>query len=91
MSPAEQQFYARLGAELRQVREAAGLSQQAVADLYEWNRDAVSKFERGVRRMSLFDYLRFMDLMREQLPAHPAVPLADHMLSWRKFKPKAVD
>jgi DNA-binding XRE family transcriptional regulator len=90
MSPVEQAFYDKLGAELRQVRESAGLSQQAIADLYEWNRDAVSKFETGKRRMSLFDYLRFIDLMREQIPAHPAVPLADHMLAWRRIKPRAV-
>jgi transcriptional regulator with XRE-family HTH domain len=65
-----------IGTDLRRLREESGVAQQAVADVFGWNRDAVSKIERGVTRLSLIDYLRTMDFLREVDPDHPGVVLA---------------
>jgi hypothetical protein len=44
------------------------------------NRDRISKFERGLCSMDLFDYLRLMWSLRDFAPGHPAVALAQIML-----------
>ena len=74
-------FDARLGAELRAARERAGLSQAAVAEVFGWQRDAISKIERGKNGLTVLEYLTLVHRLRDHFPeAHPAVPLADAML-----------
>lgn len=80
----DQALLTRIGQEIRTAREAADLPQQAVADLFQWKRDAISKLERGLLNISLVDYLRLVDFLREFLPDHPAVPLAEHILRPRR-------
>lgn len=78
--PTQQEFAKRLGAELRDIRQKANASQQEVAFAPNWNRDAISKIERGDTNISLYDYLLVMYFMREFAPDHPAQALAGHLL-----------
>ena len=74
-------FQARLGAELRRLREEAELPLQMAADvLGTGKRDRISKVERGVSGIDLFDYLRLMWFYQEFEPNHPAVLLARRLL-----------
>lgn len=77
-------FLARMGAEIRSLREASEMPQQAVADLFGWQRDAISKIENGRTNLSLYDYLRLMIFLRDTQPDHPAVTLADHLIPRRR-------
>ena len=82
---------ARIGAEVRAAREQAELSQAAVADMFGWERDAISKIERGVNSLTLYDYLRLMTWLRDELdPAHPALALAERLLNPRHKPPLRV-
>jgi hypothetical protein len=74
-------FLARMGGELRRLREEAGISLQLAADaLGSERRDRISKVERGVSSIDLFDYLRLMWFYQEYDPQHPAVLLARRLL-----------
>lgn len=73
-------LYQRAGQEIRTMRLAAGASQEMVADLFGWTRDALSKIERGIRPISLFEYLNVMWFLRSSKPDHPAVALAGLLL-----------
>ena len=74
-------FRARMGAELRRLREESELSLQMIADvLGSEKRDRISKVERGASGIDLFDYLRLMWFYREFDPSHPAVLLARRLL-----------
>jgi transcriptional regulator with XRE-family HTH domain len=73
-------FAQRVGRELRLLREAAGLSQAAVADTFDWQKAAMSKIETGARPIALFEYLRLMQFYGEIEPGHPAVALAARLL-----------
>jgi transcriptional regulator with XRE-family HTH domain len=73
-------FRRQVGRELRELREAYGLSQATVADVFGWNRDAMSKIERGATPLGMFEYLRLMLFYRERVPEHPAVALAARLL-----------
>lgn len=73
-------FAKRVGQELRQLREASGLSQAFLADLFGWTRDAMSKIERGDRPIGMFEYLVVMNFYRDLDPTHPAVALAKRLL-----------
>jgi hypothetical protein len=74
-------FRARMGAELRRLREESELSLQMVADvLGSEKRDRISKVERGITGIDLFDYLRLMWFYQEYDPQHPAVLLARRLL-----------
>src|SRR5690242_7911017 len=73
-------FKQKLGAELRQLREASGLTLQTVSDLFGWGRDAMSKVERGLINISLYDYLQLMHFYRDLDLDHPGVKLAARML-----------
>jgi transcriptional regulator with XRE-family HTH domain len=88
MTTAEQQdaarrklFAKRVGAELRLMREAGGVSLAFVAEIFGWKKDALSKIERGERQISTFDYLTLLrwygDLAE---PNHPALALAGRLL-----------
>jgi transcriptional regulator with XRE-family HTH domain len=75
------------GAELRAAREAAELSQQAISDLFGWNRDATSKLEAGSLNISLKDYLTLCQFMREFMdPDHPALALYTRLNRSRRTK-----
>jgi hypothetical protein len=74
-------FRARMGADLRRLREEADISLQLVADvLGSEKRDRISKVERGITGIDLFDYLRLMWFYQEFDPQHPAVLLARRLL-----------
>lgn len=47
-----------LGATIRTLRKAVGLSQEALADLAEIDRSHMGKIERGERNVSLLNILR---------------------------------
>jgi hypothetical protein len=70
-----------MGADLRRLREEADISLQLVADvLGSEKRDRISKVERGITGIDLFDYLRLMWFYQEFDPQHPAVLLARRLL-----------
>lgn len=67
-----------IGQDIRRIRQECGVSQQQVADIFGWQRDAISKLERGLFNVSLANYLQLMDWLREGAPAnHPGLALAD--------------
>ena len=76
----------RICAELREIREAAGVTQGEIADLFGWERAAVHKMESGMVRVRLSDYLAIMRYLREFVPGHPGVALADHYAKPRRPK-----
>lgn len=80
LDPRRLEFLTRLGAELRELREASGVPQQTIADLFGWQRDAVAKLENGTNQIQLYDYLRLMRSFAELAPEHPALPLADQLI-----------
>lgn len=73
-------FRRRVGQELRELREASGLSQESVADLFNWSRDAISKIERGDRPLGMYEWLRLMQFYRDAIPNHPGVALVARLL-----------
>jgi hypothetical protein len=73
-------FLRRCGEDLRQQRLAAGLSLQAVADVFGRNRDFASKVEKGQRNLSLYDYLVWQAFLRPIEPNHAAHALAHRLL-----------
>lgn len=74
-------FLKRLGIELREMREAADLSQEAVAAEIDLGKDSISKMESGIRQITLHDYLTLMNWYRDIYPENPAVKLAVTLLS----------
>lgn len=80
LTPARQKFLDRVGADLRDMRMASGLSQEDIADYMGWKRDAISKVENGRNQLSVYDYLTLMRFFREIEPNHPALPLADRYM-----------
>lgn len=73
-------FHEAIGADLRKHREAAELRQEDLADIVGWNKDAISKAERGQFPIKLYDYLVLMRFLRDTDPTHPAVALAERVL-----------
>lgn len=79
MNPADS-VKERAGAEIRKWREELGLSQDSIAKLFGWNRDAMSKIETGKNNLSLHDYLTIVMFLREAAPPdHPALALANQL------------
>lgn len=76
----------RICAELREVREAAGVTQGQIADLFGWERAAVHKMESGAVRVRLADYLAIMRYLRDFVPGHPALALFDHFSKPKRTK-----
>lgn len=76
-------FCLKLGGELRAYRELAGLSQDAVAEVLGWGRDAISKIETGKNGLRLYDYLLLMEFLRDGSPGHPAHSLRERLNSRR--------
>lgn len=74
--PARRKFYQRLGQDLRDVREAAGATQQELGDIVGVNRDAISKSERGETFLDVYEYLYLLHALREHAPTHPGVMLS---------------
>ena len=76
--PQKQQFMRIIGADTRAIREHAGISCERVAKVLNriGNRDRISKFERGISSMDMFEYLKMMWWLRDFVPSHPAVALA---------------
>lgn len=77
-SMTETRLERRIRLDLRRVRETAGYTQEGIAELFGWNRDAVSKLENGSRRIRMADFLQVVDFCREAIPGHPAVALIEH-------------
>ena len=71
----------RIQNDLRAIRQAAGLTLDTIAEIIGVNKDALSKMERGVIRIKLFDYLRIVRFCRDAIPDHPAVQLAEFYLA----------
>ena len=85
-TPVQLAFLGRVGAELREFREAAKLTQQDVADLYGWGRDAIKKVEMGERGLSVAAYIgivRYFAVDDFAPPTHPAVALAEYFATNR--------
>lgn len=81
MTAHQKRFLDRLGEEIREYRDAAGLSGQVVADFMDWSRDAIAKIENGHNNMTVYDYLRLVDFLREVIPEdHPALALRDRLI-----------
>ena len=71
----------RLGRDIRLLRESAGLSQQSIADLFGWGRDAISKLESGSIATTVYNYLALMQFLASDVePDHPAVILARRLM-----------
>lgn len=69
-----------IGADIRQHREAAGISLERAGEQIGWAKDSMSKMERGMLRISLVDYLYLMRILKDTDPTHPAMALADRLL-----------
>ena len=80
MAVAETALELTIRLDIRAMREAAGVSQYAIAELFGWERDAVSKLEVGRVRVKLDDYIRIAKFCRDAIPGHPAVALAERYL-----------
>ena len=75
-TPEEHAFDRAVGADIRAMRMAADVSQESLAELLNWNKDAISKIERGVNSTSFYDYLKLMMPFAHDNPDHPALDLA---------------
>lgn len=73
-------FLRRMGADLKELRLAAGLSQQAVADVFGWRRDSISKVENGQRPLGLYEYLTLLQFLQAVEPNHAALALARRLI-----------
>jgi transcriptional regulator with XRE-family HTH domain len=81
ISTHQQNFLDSFGAEVRAFRTAAGMTQAEVSSWMDWNRDALSKIETGRNNISVYDYLKIMNFLRDAVPVdHPALALADRFL-----------
>lgn len=81
-----------VGSLIRDARTSAGISQQAVADLFDWQRDALSKLERGNTDISLYSFLIICDFLREFLPPdHPALALYESLTPGRQIPRRRAD
>ncbi len=76
LTPAHKSLLETMGADLRALRVRADVSQEDTGEMLGWNKDAISKIERGINNTSLYDYLRLMMYFRDVEPKHPAVTLA---------------
>ena len=76
----------RIREEMREMRVASGLSQTGVAELFGWEKAAVSKMENGLVRIRLSDYLTLAKHVRHFIPGHPGVALADHFAKPKRTK-----
>jgi transcriptional regulator with XRE-family HTH domain len=66
--------------EIRTWRENLRLSQQDVADVFGWKRDAVSKIETGKNNLYLDEYLVLVKFLAAGIPTdHPALALAERL------------
>lgn len=72
----EQTCYNKLGEDLRSIREQARLPLEDVASILGFQRNALSRIERGQRRIHLIDYLHIIWYFRHLTQDHPAMPLA---------------
>lgn len=69
-----------LGAEIREARLAANMTQESLADVLGWGKDAVSKLERGLLDIKLRDYLTLVSTLALFLPRdHPGRALVEHV------------
>ena len=80
---AKKEYLAKMGLELRELREKAGYTCEFVAsalDPAQPSRDRISKLERGISGIDQYDYLRLMWFYRDVAPGRPAVDLARRLL-----------
>jgi transcriptional regulator with XRE-family HTH domain len=76
MATRHPQRYRRLLVRLREAREAAGLSQEKVADLIDERQRFLSKVERGERRIDSVDLKELADLYGKPLDYFSTSPLS---------------
>ncbi len=61
-------FLRQLGARVRQLREEAGLSQEALADQAGLDRSYMSGIERGIRNVSILNLVKIAKALNRPLP-----------------------
>lgn len=71
LTPELQAFMVAVGADLRRMREAADLTLDQVGDMLDINKDAVSKLERGINTLSMYNYLKIMRFL-DMNNTHPS-------------------
>jgi hypothetical protein len=68
-----------IASSLRSTRLKVGLTQEGMSELMgNAGRAAFHKLEQGINTISLVDYLILMYALREEVPDHPALSLAEH-------------
>jgi hypothetical protein len=94
-NPQKAEFMRRIGADARKIREQTEATCEMVANVLNEtnNRDRISKFERGISGMTMYDYLLMMWWYKDVEPDHPAVALARMMLPedvkrWKLWTPQ---
>ena len=84
INPNKIAFNKALGADMRRLREKTEQTLDFVAMVVDpdvRSRDRLSKVERGLSGISMYDYLRIMWFFRDVAPPdHPAVALARMLL-----------
>ena len=55
--------YRRLVARLREIREAAGISQSALAETLGWPQQRLSAVEAGARRLDIMEFLHLTGVL----------------------------
>ena len=84
INPNRVSFNKALGADMRQLREKTERTLESVSMVVDpevRSRDRISKVERGVSGIGMYDYLRIIWFFRDVAPPdHPAVALARMLL-----------
>src|SRR5690349_1917110 len=81
---ANAEFQKRIGADVKKMREAMGLTLEELGGFLSEGRyrTYVWRIESGERPIAMIDYLRIVHLARDLFPDHPALPLAKMVPSW---------
>jgi transcriptional regulator with XRE-family HTH domain len=77
LTPRHAEFLKLVGDDIRKLRLKADVSQETLGDHLGWNKDAISKIERGINSLTLYDYMRLMLFLRDLAPSHASLRLAN--------------
>ena len=83
VNPNRVSFNKALGADMRRLRGRTEMTLDSVSMVVDpevRSRDRLSKVERGVSGIDMYDYLRVIWYFRDVAPEHPAVALARMLL-----------